>query len=85
MPIQAKWYNHGCLCNWLTVAAAGGEADETQAQEDHEDVTTKEDAKPDGLVSAYWETIGQQYHAGIIQISCCLSHQLRSSVHCGPP
>lgn len=37
---------------------AGGEADEAQVQEDNEDVTTKEDAKPDGLVSAYWETIG---------------------------
>lgn len=42
------------------MAAAGGEADEAQAQEDHEDVTTKEDAKPDGLVSAYWETIGHK-------------------------
>ncbi len=66
-----------------TEAVVGGEADEAQAQEDHEDVTTKEDAKPDGLVSAYWETIGQhllgdhrsQCHAGVIQTSCCLSHQ----------
>ena len=85
MPIQAKWYNQGCSCNWLTVAVTGGEADEGQAQEDHEDVTTKEDAKPDGLVSAYWETIGQQYRAGIIQISCCLSCQPGLSVHRGPP
>lgn len=69
MPRPAKWYKQGCLCNWLTVAVTGGEADEAQAQEDHEDVTTKEDAKPDGLVTAYWETIGQQHHAGIIQQS----------------
>ena len=38
--------------------AGGEEEDDAQAQEDHEDVTTKEDAKPDSLVSAYWETIG---------------------------
>ena len=38
--------------------AGGGEDAEAQAQEDNEDVTTKEDAKPDSLVSAYWETIG---------------------------
>ncbi len=42
------------------MAVTGGEADEAQAQEDHEDVTTKEDAKPDGLVTAYWETIGKR-------------------------
>ena len=38
---------------------AGSEPDDAQEQGDHEDVTTKEDAKPDGLVSAYWETIGE--------------------------
>lgn len=38
---------------------AGGEADDGQEQGDHEDVTTKEDARTDGLVSAYWETIGE--------------------------
>ena len=46
---------HGTL---ICMYCAGGEADEAQVQEDNEDVTTKEDAKPDGLVSAYWETIG---------------------------
>lgn len=70
------------LVHCLTEAVAGGEADEAQAQEDHEDVTTKEDAKPDGLVSAYWEAIGQQNHAGIIQISCYLSRQPGLLVHC---
>jgi hypothetical protein len=82
MPIQAKWYNQGCLCYWLTVAAvAGGEADEAQAQEDHEDVTTKEDAKPDGLVSAYWETIGHNVMlASSEMIAAC--HQ---PCLCGPP
>ncbi|KAL3150044.1 hypothetical protein ABBQ38_013395 [Trebouxia sp. C0009 RCD-2024] len=40
-------------------ATPSGEEDgDAQAQEDNEDVTTKEDAKPDSLVSAYWETIG---------------------------
>ena len=44
-------------------AGAGSEPGDAQEQGDHEDVTTKEDARPDGLVSAYWETIGEH--------SCC--------------
>lgn len=41
------------------VLHSGGEGEgEGEAEEDNEDVTTKEDAKPDSLVSAYWETIG---------------------------
>ena len=43
-----------CDC-WL---AGGEEQEDAEAQEDNEDVTTKEDTKPDSLVSAYWETIG---------------------------
>ena len=37
----------------------GGEVDEKEVKEDNEDVTTKEDAKPDGLVSAYWEALSE--------------------------
>ena len=47
---------------WLVQAGGEGRAEgierEGEAQEDNEDVTTKEDDKLDGLVSAYWETIG---------------------------
>lgn len=46
---------------------AGSEASEAAEQEDHEDVTTKEDARPDGLVSAYWETIGEP----ALLLACC--------------
>ena len=43
---------------------AGGETGNDEAEGDNEDVTTKEDAKPDGLVSAYWEAIGTLLPAG---------------------
>ena len=43
----------------VSLCTSGGEGEgEAEAEEDNEDVTTKEDAKPDSLVSAYWETIG---------------------------
>ena len=51
---------------------AGGEQQEdAEAQEDNEDVTTKEDAKPDSLVSAYWETIGTCSHNWHCQHTSC--------------
>lgn len=56
---------HAKLCG-----TAGGEPD-AQEQGDHEDVTTKEDARPDGLVSAYWETIGERTAHSLVHM-CAL-------------
>ena len=55
---------------------AGGEAGNDEAEGDNEDVTTKEDAKPDGLVSAYWEAIGMLLLAVHDQLCLALADRL---------